>query len=234
MLFDGWLGDLHRVEGLPRELAGLVAVLASAACGALIGLERERRDKPAGLRTVVLIALGSTIFTLVSLLLGATKGTADPARLASQIVPGIGFLGAGAILRSGGHVRGLTTGATIWAVAAVGVAIGAGYVAAGVVFTVLILFTLTVLHRVESLVNGRCVWSTVRVVYDPDSGKTLPRLREVLDRYRVPDDLVAVDDGPGAGPALSARVCTHHRDHRAVLKDLADAPHVRALEVRPA
>ncbi len=94
----------------------------SLALGTAIGLEREVSDKAAGLRTNVFIALGSTLFTLVSL-----RFPHDPARIAAQIVSGIGFIGAGSILREGERVTGLTTAATIWTVAAIGMAVGYGH-----------------------------------------------------------------------------------------------------------
>ncbi len=94
----------------------------SLALGTAIGLEREVSDKAAGLRTNVFIALGSTLFTLVSL-----RFPYDPARIAAQIVSGIGFIGAGSILREGERVTGLTTAATIWTVAAIGMAVGYGH-----------------------------------------------------------------------------------------------------------
>jgi MgtC family protein len=96
----------------------------AAALGGAIGLEREYRRKPAGLRTNILIALGSALFSVLSFELGSGAGSPD--RIAAQIVTGIGFLGAGAILRSGASVHGLTTAATIWVNAAIGMAAGLG------------------------------------------------------------------------------------------------------------
>src|SRR4051812_4154057 len=99
-------------------------LLLAAALGAAIGIEREIRQKPAGLRTNILIALGSALFVTVSIAFATTDGTPD--RIAAQVVTGIGFLGGGAILRSGTSVHGMTTAATIWVNAAVGMAAGAG------------------------------------------------------------------------------------------------------------
>ncbi len=225
------LGDLNEVPALGREMVGFICILASALCGAVIGMERERRHKPAGLRTLVLIALGSTIFTLVSLLLARQKATADPARLAAQIIPGIGFLGAGAIIQSRGTVVGLTTGATIWAVSAVGVAIGSGYVAAGFFFTVSILLTLTVLNRVEWGIAGPCRFERATVVYGPQRGKSLPRLQAILDRYRISDSKVVCGERTPSELTLEIPVCQRHREHRSVLLELAELPEVVALEV---
>ena len=100
-------------------------LLISMALGTAVGLERELSDKPAGLKTNVLICLGSTIFTILSVKLSGNGG--DPGRVAAQIASGIGFLGAGAIMRDGEQVTGLTTAATIWIVAAIGMGAGLGY-----------------------------------------------------------------------------------------------------------
>lgn len=224
-----WLGDLYNVVP-QKEWIGLICIFTSAFCGAFIGVERERRDKPAGLRTLVLIAVGSTIFTMVSLLLATQKPMADPARLAAQIIPGIGFLGAGAIIQSRGTVVGLTTGATIWAVAAVGVTIGSGYVAAGLCFTMVIFLTLTVLQRLEHLVVGRCRLERTTVLYHPDSGKTQLRIQAILDRHEIPDHHILALRREGEQRILEIEVCAAHREHRAVLQELADVPQVLALE----
>ncbi len=102
----------------------VLRLLLAAGLGAAIGLEREYRRKAAGLRTNMLIAVGAALFMVMSIRLGATSGSAD--RIAAQVVTGIGFLGAGAILRSGQSIHGMTTAATIWVNAAIGIAAGAG------------------------------------------------------------------------------------------------------------
>lgn len=147
-VFDAVLpytGNLYNV--LPRAWAGLVCVCTSLICGVIVGLERRAKDKPAGLRTVTLIAVGSTIFTTASILIADDAGAgADRGRIAAQIVTGVGFLGAGAIIRDHGTVLGLTTGATIWVVAAIGLLVGVGYAAAGLAFSLLILGVLTLMR----------------------------------------------------------------------------------------
>ena len=122
-------------------------LLLAAALGAALGLEREYRQKPAGLRTNILIALGSSLFTILSIAIGGRGGTPD--RITAQVVTGIGFLGGGAILRSGTTVHGMTTAATIWVNAAVGVAAGAGYFAMAIVGTSITLVVLALLPPVE-------------------------------------------------------------------------------------
>lgn len=138
-----------------EQLPDFIARLAVAALlGALIGAEREFRQKAAGLRTNILIAIGSALFTVMSVEL-AVGTDGDPARIAAQIVTGIGFLGAGAILRTGGSVRGLTTAATIWVNAAIGMAAGAGSYRLAVVAAVTTVVVLTVLTPIDSYFERR-------------------------------------------------------------------------------
>lgn len=132
---------------------GLRLVLALVV-GAVIGLERERRGRPAGLRTFILVALGSCLFMLVSIYIANVNGRGDPGRIAAQVVTGIGFLGGGLLLRTGDTVRGLTTAAGIWAVAALGLAAGAGMYVITIVGTVLVLVVLAVLRQVETRYFG--------------------------------------------------------------------------------
>jgi putative Mg2+ transporter-C (MgtC) family protein len=135
-------------------------VLASLLCGA-IGFEREVRDQPAGFRTHILLGLGAALFTLVSAYgfepftraaLGGGGLQFDPTRIAAQIVAGVGFLGAGAIIRQGGDVRGLTTAASLWAASAIGMAVGAGYLFGAAAATALAVATLYALRRFRSSV----------------------------------------------------------------------------------
>ena len=128
-------------------------LLLAAALGGAIGLEREYRHKPAGLRTNMLIALGSALFSVMSIELGAAAGSPD--RIAAQVVTGIGFLGAGAILRSGENVHGLTTAATIWVNAAIGMAAGLGAYAVASVAAAITLAVLAFLPVMERLFERR-------------------------------------------------------------------------------
>lgn len=124
-------------------------LLLAAVLGALIGLERERSDHPAGLRTHILVCVGAALFTLVSKQMAGPQF--DPGRIAAQIVSGVGFLGAGTILRQGSVIRGLTTAASLWVVAGIGMAVAAGGKLAWLagVATLLVVFTLTVLSRLD-------------------------------------------------------------------------------------
>jgi len=133
---------------MPIELEMVLRLLLATALGAIIGYQRERAGKPAGLRTHVLICLGAALFTIASLY--AFGAAADPARIAAGIVAGIGFLGAGAIIRRDeGLVAGLTTAATIWAVAAIGLAAGAGLYLVSVVTAAIVLIVLFLPHPIR-------------------------------------------------------------------------------------
>src|SRR3989338_2879462 len=119
----------------------LARLVVSAIIAALIGWEREKVHKPAGLRTHMLVCIGATLITLVSI---DGIGGSDPAKLAAGIVTGIGFLGAGTIFRDKDHVRGLTTAASVWAISGIGIAIGVGYYFASVVAAAIIFLTLQI------------------------------------------------------------------------------------------
>jgi putative Mg2+ transporter-C (MgtC) family protein len=128
------------VSSVPAASVGYFAVrvMAALVLGAAVGLERQWRQRTAGLRTNALVALGAALFELFAVLLSGQHG-ADPTRIAAYVVSGIGFLGAGVILRDGIHVRGINTAATIWCSAAVGVLAGAGYLPAAAIAAALIL-----------------------------------------------------------------------------------------------
>lgn len=145
----------------------MVRLIVATACGAMIGWERERAGKQAGLRTTVLVALGSALFTVLSMyitqepLFDPETGVhyrPDPSRIASTVVSGIGFLGAGVIMHAQGQVVGMTTAATIWVVAAIGMAAGAGQFALALGSAILTLFVLLPLgwweHRQYKLTRG--------------------------------------------------------------------------------
>ena len=143
-------------------------LVVAAVLGAVVGLEREIHDHPAGMRTHLLVSLGSALFTVLSIYgfvgaLAPAESTApDPTRIAAQVVTGIGFLGAGAIIKYGTSIRGLTTAGSLWATAAIGMAAGAGQVVVALVGTAIVVFSLWPLNRiVDRLRIGRD--RTVRV-----------------------------------------------------------------------
>jgi len=150
---------------LYAELVEIARLTIAAFLGGIVGLERQQRHKSAGLRTHILVSLGSCLVMLISYKLYAgVQGltNADPARLAAQVVSGIGFLGAGTIMKEGLTIKGLTTAASLWVVAGVGLAVGAGYYVGAVTTTVLSVLALTYLPRFERLYG--CGPSQVAIV----------------------------------------------------------------------
>ena len=147
------------------DLIEIARLSIAAFLGGIVGLERQQRHKSAGLRTHILVSLGSCLVMLISYKLYAgVQGltNADPARLAAQVVSGIGFLGAGTIMKEGLTIKGLTTAASLWVVAGVGLAVGAGYYVGAVTTTVLSVLALTYLPRFERLYG--CGPSQVAIV----------------------------------------------------------------------
>ncbi|HEY5975002.1 MAG TPA: MgtC/SapB family protein [Geobacteraceae bacterium] len=159
--------------------------------GALIGLEREIHGRPAGFRTHLLVSLGSCLFVVTSiyfyLAFGNISGTGqigvDPGRIAAQVVTGIGFLGAGAILRDRTSIRGLTTAACLWVAAAIGLACGAGLYVISIFVTLLALVSLQLLKKVESLLV-RDTYQNVRV-WTADGDGQVDKLEAVFRRCGV-------------------------------------------------
>ena len=197
-------------------------------CGAIVGFEREKGHKAAGLRTQILICVGSAIFTVVSM--SPALGGHEPARIAAQIVTGVGFLGAGSILRDRHQITGLTTAATIWTVSAIGIVVGAGYVTGGVMLSLGVLLVLGSFRRVEYLLSGRCAKACVVVVYRPEKGKTRAIMMSVLDEAHGPVRIGDEKERTGGLAEMSLHYCDRHRDHRAFLAELAAITNIEALE----
>ncbi len=164
--------------------SALVRLLLAALAGGLIGLEREMRRQTAGLRTHILICVGASLLTLLSIWMPQSFGLdrGDPTRIAAQIVSGIGFLGAGAIVKIGNNTKGLTTAASIWSVAALGMAIGGGMWLPAMGALVLILATLTLLEPVERRFFPGERIKLLQIWYD-ESTADRKRIDEALRAY---------------------------------------------------
>ena len=135
------------------EIEILLKIILAAVLGGIIGLERELSHKEAGLRTNILIAIGSTLITILSFKIAETSEMADPGRLTAQIVTGIGFLGAGAIIQARLAIHGLTTAATIWTVAAIGIAVGSGLYLTSFLITILVVIILTLFKNISEVIE---------------------------------------------------------------------------------
>jgi putative Mg2+ transporter-C (MgtC) family protein len=180
----------------------------AAAIGGLIGLERELSDQPAGFRTHILVSLGAALFTLAGAygledFLEGEGITArlDPTRVAAQVVTGVGFLGAGAIIHRGVNVRGLTTAASLWVTAAIGVAVGFGFWQGAVTVAAVLVATLYVLKYIERRALEKLKRGRIRFVIDMEPDLKLADLSGVLDRAKARVVSMKVmevqDDDPG-------------------------------------
>jgi len=192
----------------------------AAALGSIIGLEREFREREAGLRTHLLVSLGSALFTIVSAFGFHDVLThdpqvvvrLDPSRIAAQIVSGIGFLGAGAIIRQGLSIRGLTTAATLWVVAAIGMAAGAGFYSVAIITTVVALVALWPLRYVAYRMIDRVKPEEDRIVVELREGHSLAELLTHVTQVRhieVTDELdrkIVQLESPAVDEELVARL----------------------------
>ena len=214
----------------------ILRILLGAALGAVIGFERERDNQPAGLRTHMILVIGATLAMVLSVNLGylfARPGTpADPARLAAQVISGIGFLGAGAILRYGFNVKGLTTATSLWTMAIVGLAVGAGYYLIGVITTALMLLVLGLLNVIENRFVRTSVSRYISLQADYRKG-VVKSIRQLVNEFA--DDLLSFTiqkhvKNKRIRIQIVARI---HRDQ--TLEDLVDAlsdiEGVRSLKV---
>lgn len=204
-----WLGAalqwLYHLVLLHGEAA--LRLCLAAALGALIGLEREASGKPAGFRTNLLICLGAALLTELSYSMALEPGSAsqfrsDPGRIAAQIVSGVGFLGAGTIMQARGSVTGLTTAATLWVVAAIGMAVGAGAYVTALLTTAIVVFALFLLFRVEEqLIPRRPANRTIEVILERQPGR-LSRVEEEISRCNLQVLSVSVSSADGSDTAV--------------------------------
>ena len=135
----------------------------AAVLGAAIGFERERSHKSAGLRTHALVAMGAALLTVISLSFGTGTAGSDPSRIISNIIVGIGFIGGGVIIREdGGKVRGITTAATLWVVAAIGIAVGMGFYREAIFSVGVAYFILTILWLIERKASNKILYPSLR------------------------------------------------------------------------
>jgi putative Mg2+ transporter-C (MgtC) family protein len=187
------IGD--RMSELIRQISSIeintynviFRILLSGVLGGIIGIERERHKQLAGFRTHILICISSTLLMLLSIYIPqaySSIGPSDPGRIAAQVISGIGFIGAGAILRIGANVRGLTTAATIWSVAAVGLVVGAGMYLVSAIGTVVILFVLTVLDRIEKELFPSQFLKYLHITFQEITAKT-DLVLDIIRMYKI-------------------------------------------------
>jgi putative Mg2+ transporter-C (MgtC) family protein len=221
---------LNEIDMLIRLGFGFLA-------GAIIGFERSSRHQVAGLRTHILIAVGATLLMLLSIWLPqefSSLKNGDPGRIAAQVVSGIGFLGAGAILRLGNNIRGLTTAASLWLIAAVGLAIGAGMFIAAAAAEALSLITLFVLDIFEKRLFPSERNKILELQYkqsSPNTGETL----EILKSFGIRTQSMDVNQGVGKGKNSRLRLLVSIPDVTDIAKlakALKSAGEVARIEIK--
>ena len=228
----------HHID--PLSLGGkAVALLLSVLLSGIVGFERQWRGQAAGLRTHVLVGVGSTLITLSSIEFGTggAGGKGDPARLAAQIVSGIGFLGAGAIIREGGTVHGLTTAASVWVVAAIGISVGGGprLGEVAVVATVIVLATLVLLNWIEDVCRLKQRLHVIMV--EVKEGDQAPaRLLALLGELNIKIQGVAFETGKSSDAAVTRKMqirvkLPRNFDPALCLNMLASEPSVVSFEL---
>jgi len=176
-------------------------LLVSFVAGMLVGIERQSHNQPAGLTTHILLSIGSTMAMLLSIYIpqeytGFLNG--DPGRIAAQVVTGIGFLGAGAILRFGVNVRGLTTAASIWAMAIIGLSIGAGLFKISALATGIILFSLTIMDLMEKFFFQDKIFKKIQVTLRRDT-VAVEDIYEIFKGFKIrvsTTDILKTNEGP--------------------------------------
>lgn len=214
----------------------LIRLSLGALCGAIIGIERERKEWAAGMRTHMMVSVGAALFMLVSSygfneVLGNDKIVLDPSRVAAQVVSGIGFLGAGTIifLRQG-VIRGLTTASGLWTVAGIGLAIGGGMYIAGIATTVIAIIILWVLQPLEAFVYSRSRWKTLTITTykSKESSQIMDLILSNIETSVKSFEIEMVDDG---GAELTVRTNSLN-DLKRVVALLNDHPAIKSIHWR--
>ena len=185
----GWISGIY--SEMPDEFIYILRIVVAAACGGLIGLERSKRQKEAGIRTHLIVALGAALMMVVSkyaffdvVLIPDARISVDASRIAANVITGVSFLGAGVIFVKDLSIKGLTTAAGIWATSGVGMAIGAGMVWLGIVTTVLLIVFQIVLHKIEGGMDV-ALNTYMKVRLKSDSDGALKRLIDTLEEHNI-------------------------------------------------
>jgi putative Mg2+ transporter-C (MgtC) family protein len=215
---------------LPTPWCHVALALVATFCGAIVGGDRQRREKPAGLRTLILVSLGSAGFTMISFVFSSQSG--DSGRVAAQIVTGVGFLGAGVMLHGRGTVSGTTTAATIWVMAATGMIAGVGYSGSALAMAVLVRLVLSVVGSLERSLDGAHNLKRVVLEFEPNAGITRVRLERILVEYNVAPGAMRWEKPAREGDTgrLDLELRLPHRHLRELLGDLVHVPEVRSID----
>ena len=206
----------------------LIRVVAACLCGGLIGLERTKRLKEAGIRTHIIVALGATLIMVVSKYGFGDVADADASRIASNVITGVSFLGAGVIFVRGGSVKGLTTEAGIWATAAIGLALGAGMYTVGILVTVLMILLQIALHKF--LPADMQSSKELLLVISRDYHTVMPKIRERLTEMKILISGVEMEKLENGDVRVTMDIRLHKDNFSEELLDLADEfPEIKSI-----
>lgn len=226
MEFFNWIKDaalwLWSIGPIREILDAFFKIMLAAILSGVIGYEREHSHRPAGFRTHILVAVGSALVMLTAVHMNATENvTLDISRMSAAVITGIGFLGAGTILREGFSVKGLTTAASLWAVACIGTAVGGGYETGALVATVVIYFTLNSLkHFVINGSVGKTIYVEVESIEE-----VLPAVTSLIkDKYNAPIHSAEIVYTTSADKKYK------HNKNNSVIKILAFPKNVKVLK----
>jgi putative Mg2+ transporter-C (MgtC) family protein len=215
-------------DTVPPIFSYLICCIGAIFCGTVVGKEREKAQKAAGLRTFAMVALGSCVFTITSRLVMSEGFFTDGARIPAQIVTGVGFLGAGAVFREGRIVSGLTTAAGIWSTAAVGLVFGLGFFTFGFCIT----FMIFVLFQIHSFVDKKNMdvieWVNYHVHVDSKDGKGVILVEDIFRDWGHEPQVVEVNDHISTA-VWNVKLTTKLRSHQRFLTELATHPYVLRL-----
>lgn len=213
---------------IPAWTLILVKLLVALLCGGIVGFERERFDHPAGLRTHIMVCVGAAIYMLVSVAVAGERF--DPARIAAQVATGVGFLGAGTIIKQGSIVRGLTTAASLWAVAGIGLAAGFSLTTMGIALlgTLIVLIALESMKRVEERMEHRRTFALTIALADPRGHAD--EIRALLrDQHIELFGFSFHPDATGAGSIVFEGVAASRAHMQAVIDALGRLPYITGV-----
>lgn len=207
-------------------------LVLAAILGGIIGYERENTNRPAGFRTHILVCVGAALVMVTSEYIFyrySSLSNMDPARLGAQVISGIGFLGAGTIIRDGFNVRGLTTAASLWAVSCVGIAVGIGYYSGAIISTVIIFITLIALKKLEKYFRKKNRYVTIIVEAENGTGR-VSMISDIMEKYEMDvKDIQLFRDNSNNILIKTVVKLSANRDHMPVMYDLQSLEGIRKV-----
>lgn len=220
-----------------RDLASVndtsivVRLVLAVLLGGVIGFERGKAGRPAGLRTHILVCLGSTLAIMTNQFITQEFGSGDPTRIAAQVVSGIGFLGAGTIIVTGRHqVKGLTTAAGLWATACMGIAIGIGFYKAAVLTCFLIFFVTVVLHRLDNFVLSKSKILEIYIEFNKSTSFNIIKDDFTLLNIKI-DHIEIIKSSYGSDSTVSAIMTIRLKEKRVKLDLIAELCTIQGIEI---